>query len=54
MAVSLDDLHLGVLDDLFAEGEKYMATIEAEKSKHKKTAQGEAAAPGKKQRTAGG
>ena len=39
VAVTLESLKFSVLDELFAEGEKYIATIEAEKAKHRKRAQ---------------
>ena len=48
VAVTLESLKFSVLDELFAEGEKYIATIEAEKAKHRKRAQASGEAAGKK------
>ena len=41
-------MKFAVLDELFAEGEKYIATIEAEKAKHRKRALASGEAAGKK------
>ena len=48
VAVTLESLKFSVLDELFAEGEKYIATIEAEKAKHRKRAQASGEVAGKK------
>ena len=52
VAVTLESLKFSVLDELFAEGEKYIATIEAERAKHRKRALDSADKAGKKHKTA--